>query len=101
IAKAKLAIIGDGPLMNAVRNKIRKLHLEQNIELLGYLSDGDRKYSIFNNSKIVVHTSFYDSGGMAAAEAMSFGLPCVAFNLKAYGSYFPKAMLKVKIGDIE
>ncbi len=36
---------------------------------------------------------------MAAAEAMAFGLPCVGFNLKSYISYYPKGMVKVKIGE--
>ncbi len=98
---AKLAVIGDGPLMKDVKNKIRELGLEKNVILFGYLYDGDKKYSIFNRSKIVVHPSFYDSGGMAAAEAMVFGLPAIGFNLKSYISYYPKIMIKVPVGDFE
>lgn len=96
---AKLAMIGDGPLMTDVKKHIKELDLENNIELFGYLHDGDRKYSIFQNSKIVVHPAFYDSGGMAAVEAMAFGLPCVGFNLRSYLSYYPEGMLKVPVGD--
>src|SRR3989344_849418 len=99
IPNAKLAMIGDGPLMIDVKKKIRDLELSKNIDLLGYLYDGNKKYDVFNNSKIVVHPAFYDSGGMAAAEAMVFGLPCVGFDLKSYESYYPKGMLKVSIGD--
>ena len=58
--------------------------------------DQKYKYEIFSHSKIVVHPAFYDSGGMATAEAMAFGLPAVGFNLKAYESYYPKGMIKVK-----
>jgi glycosyltransferase involved in cell wall biosynthesis len=47
-----------------------------------------------------VHPAFFDSGGMASAEAMAFGLPCVGFDLKAYKSYYPNGMVKVKNGDI-
>ncbi len=96
---ARLAMIGDGPLMEEVKLKIKNLGLENNIKLLGYVFDGDRKYRTFSQSKIVVHPAFYDSGGMASAEAMAFGLPCVGFNLKSYISYYPKGMVKVKIGD--
>ena len=93
---AKLAMIGDGPLMKDVRDKIQDLRLEKNVKLFGYLFDGEEKYRIFSQSKIVVHPSFYDSGGMSAAEAMAFGLPCVGFALKAYESYYPNGMIKVE-----
>lgn len=97
---AKLVMIGDGSLMKNVKRKIKDLRLEKNIILRGYLFDGKEKYKIFAQSKIVVHPALYDSGGMAAGEAMAFGLPCVGFNLKSYESYYPKGMLKVKIGDL-
>lgn len=99
--KAKLVMIGDGPLMNEVRLKIKDLGLNKNIILLGYVFDGEKKYKTFAQSKMVVHPAFYDSGGMAAAEAMVFGLPCVGFSLKSYESYYPQGMVKVKIGDLD
>lgn len=97
---AMLAMIGDGPLMEDVRKRISSIGLSNNIKLFGYVFDGPLKYEIFSNSKLVVHPAFYDSGGMAAAEAMAFGLPCVGFNLKSYESYYPKGMLKVEIGNL-
>lgn len=97
---AKLVMIGDGPLINAVKNRIKQLDLEENVKLLGFVFDGDQKYRIFSQSKIVVHPAFFDSGGMAAAEAMAFGIPCVGFNLDSYKSYYPKGMVKVTVGDL-
>ncbi len=97
---ALLAMIGDGPLMEKVKLQIANYKLQKNIKLFSYLFDGDQKYKIFSQSKIVVHPAFYDSGGMAAAEAMAFGLPCVGFNLPSYKSYYPKGMVKVKVGDL-
>lgn len=97
---AKLAVIGDGPLMTDVRSKIKALDLQKNIDLFGYVFDGPKKYKIFSQSKIVLHPAFFDSGGMASAEAMAFGLPVVGFNLKSYLSYYPKGMVKIKIGDL-
>lgn len=96
---AKLGMIGDGPLMIDVRRKIKDLKLENNVKLFGYVFDGDVKYKLFASGKVVVHPAFYDSGGMASAEAMAFGLPCVGFKLKAYESYYPMGMIKVPIGD--
>ena len=101
LPQAKLALIGDGPLMSDVKAKIEKLGLSNNVKLFGYVFDGPQKYSIFAGSKIVVHPAFFDSGGMAAAEAMAFGLPCVGFDLDSYNSYYPMGMIKVQIGNIE
>lgn len=100
IPNAKLAMIGDGPLMEGVKSQIVKYGLQKNIKLFGYVFDGDEKYRIFAKSKIVVHPAFYDSGGMASAEAMAFGIPCVGFNLKSYKSYYPRGMVKVGAGDL-
>ncbi|OGM21476.1 hypothetical protein A2955_01000 [Candidatus Woesebacteria bacterium RIFCSPLOWO2_01_FULL_37_19] len=98
---AKLAMIGDGPLMMEVRSKIYDLGFKNNIRLFGYVFDGPVKYKIFAESKLVLHPAFYDSGGMASAEAMSFGIPAVGFNLKAYESYYPRGMIKVNTGDLQ
>lgn len=98
---AKLVMIGDGPLMKDIQTKIKSLGLGENIILTGYLFDGVEKYGIFAQSKMVLHPSFYDSGGMAAAEAMAFGLPCIGFDLDSYKSYYPKGMIKVEIGNLK
>ena len=100
IPHAKLAMIGDGPLMLDVKKRINKLELEKNIDLMSYVFDGTKKYKTFSASLMVVHPAFFDSGGMASAEAMAFGLPCIGFNLPAYDSYYPKGMIKTPIGDL-
>lgn len=96
---AKLVMVGDGPLMNEVKARIKQEKLEKNVTLLGYLFDGVKKYTTFAQSKIVVHPAFYDSGGMAAADAMAFGLPCVGFDLISYKSYYPYGMIKAEVGN--
>lgn len=97
---AKLATIGIGPLEDTVKRKIKKLRLENNIELLGF-RDGDEKYEIFKQSKIVVHPAIYDSGGMAACEAMAWGLPGVSFDLEALKTYYPRGMVKTPCFDLK
>lgn len=97
---AKLALIGDGPLMGKVEEKIKELGLQKNITLFGYVFDGVEKYKIFVQSKVVLHPAFYDSGGMAAAEAMVLGIPAVGFNLSSYKSYYPAGMMRVPVNDL-
>jgi len=97
IPGAKLAIIGTGPLEKEVRQKIKDNNLEEEVSLLGFL-DGKPKHEIFQRSKLVLHPALYDSGGMAAAEGMAFGLPGVAYDLQALKSYYPRGMAKVRTG---
>ena len=97
---SRLAMIGNGPLEGDVKKKIKELRLEKNIDLLGF-KDGEDKYEIFKQSKIILHPATYDSGGMAAAEGMAWGLPGVSFDLEALKTYYPKGMVKTPPGDIE
>jgi 2-polyprenyl-3-methyl-5-hydroxy-6-metoxy-1,4-benzoquinol methylase len=49
----------------------------------------------------VVHPATFDSGGMAAAEAMAWGLPGVSFDLESLKTYYPQGVFKVPAGNIE
>jgi len=93
LPEAKLVIIGDGEMLSAIKQKISKLQLTKNIKLAGFML-GHKKFNIIKNSKIVVHPATYDSGGMAAAEAMAWGLPGVSFDLPALKTYYPQGMVK-------
>lgn len=99
--KARLVMIGDGPLMEVVRLKIKDKNLGKNIELAGYLPDGKKKYDLFQKAKIFMHSAVYDSGGMACAEGMAWGMPGVSFNLEALKTYYPKGVLKAPINDFD
>ena len=96
---AKLAIIGAGELEGELRKKISDYGLVNNVVLFGF-KDGLEKLRIFKDSKVVVHPAIYDSGGMAACEAMACGLPGVSFDLPALKSYYPKGMLKTPCFDL-
>ena len=97
---ARLAIIGVGPLERELEEKIRKYDLARNITLFGF-RDGVEKLGIFKDSRVVVHPAIYDSGGMAACEAMACGLPGVSFDLPALRTYYPKGMLKASCYDLK
>jgi glycosyltransferase involved in cell wall biosynthesis len=98
--KLKLVLIGDGELKHEIENKVAKLSMQSQIEILGFL-DGKDKYEIFKQSKLMVHPAIYDSGGMAMAEGMAFGLPGISFDLEALKSYYPKGVIKIPCFDIE
>jgi glycosyltransferase involved in cell wall biosynthesis len=44
---------------------------------------------------MVLHPATYDSGGMAAAEAMAWGLPGISFDLESLKTYYPKGVIKI------
>lgn len=103
----KLVILGQGDvaltergIKNEIFSLIKRYHLYNNIEFLGFL-DGDEKIKVFNSSRVVLHPAIFDSGGMAAAEAMACGLPGVSFDLEALKTYYPKGMLKTKCFDLQ
>jgi glycosyltransferase involved in cell wall biosynthesis len=97
---ARLAMIGEGPLCAELETRIADCGLQDHIEILGFL-DGHPKFEVFKQSRIMVHPATYDSGGMAAAEGMAWGLPGVGFDLEALKTYYPKGMLKAAPGNTE
>jgi len=100
IPGARLALIGVGPLEEEVRGRISSLGLDGEIDVLGFL-DGEPKHEVFRKSKLILHPALYDSGGMAAAEGMAFGLPGVSYDLLALRTYYPRGMAKVPLGHPE
>ena len=98
LPKAKLAIIGDGILNKQLITKIKTKKLQKNITLFGF-QVGAKKYELIEKSKIILHPAIYDSGGMASADAMAFGLPGVSFDLPALKTYYPQGMIKTEIGN--
>jgi glycosyltransferase involved in cell wall biosynthesis len=97
---AKLAVIGVGDLEGDLRKKISDYGLENNVVLFGF-KDGVEKLKIFKDSKVVVHPAIYDSGGMAACEAMACGLPGVSFDLPSLKTYYPKGMIKTQCHNLK
>ncbi len=96
---AKLAMIGNGPELDKLKKLIQELGLEKNISLLGFV-DGHKKYKVLKSAKIFIHSSIYETGGMAAAEGMAAGLPVVAFDHEGFDYCYPKGMVRVaSVGD--
>jgi glycosyltransferase involved in cell wall biosynthesis len=98
--KAKLAVIGLGPMEEKMRQKIEKYKLEKNIKFLGIML-GDDKHRVFQQSKVILHPAVYDSGGMAPAAGLACGLPGVSFDLPVFRTYYPQGFLRVKTGDVK
>ncbi len=75
--KAKLKLIGDGPLKHEIENKIQKLGISDLVELPGYLPQ-KRIIDELHNSHFLVLPSDIETFGMVLVEAQACGLPVVA-----------------------
>ena len=74
-----LTIIGDGITYPSIKEKVKKLGLGKVISLPGFLSQKEiEKY--YYNSSLFVMTSKTEAFGLVLTEAMSYGLPCIAFD---------------------
>ena len=78
-SEIKLNIFGDGLEKKSLQELIKQKHLEKNIKLWGF-----KKYSFIKeylkNSSLYLMTSFEESFGLVVIEAMSYGVPCIAFD---------------------
>ena len=74
-----LDIIGDGSEKEALENYIIENNLEGKVILHGF-RDKDYINTILHESSIYLMTSYTESFGIVLIEAMSHGVPCIAFN---------------------
>ena len=75
----KLFIIGDGSELSSLKKIISDLGLESRVSLLGYLShEKIEKYML--DSSIFLMASVTEGLPMVLLEAMSYGVPCVAYH---------------------
>ncbi|MGN1156396.1 MAG: glycosyltransferase family 4 protein [Agathobacter sp.] len=72
-----LDIYGEGQLMDFIQNMIIQYGLKASINLKGVVKDINREYA---KSSILVLSSRYEGFGLVLVEAMSCGVPCVAFD---------------------
>ena len=75
----KLNIIGDGEEKEKLETYIKENNLEKNVIMHGFQSK-DYINNILIDSMVYLMTSFTESFGIVLIEAMSYGIPCVAFS---------------------
>lgn len=74
-ANLKLVIAGDGPLKEAMEVRVNALGLSDKVDFLGMVRDMP---SLYSRCCFCVLPSYEEAFGLAALEAMSFGIPVLA-----------------------
>lgn len=88
--KAKLFILGDGPLKLSLENLIKKLNLEDNVYLVGQKSN---PFYIMKQCDLFVLSSHYEGQSMVLLEALTLNTNVLASDIPAnryvlkYGDY--------------
>ena len=102
IPSAQLRIIGSGntELVNAFKTKIKEKSLNENIKLLGFLTD-DEAFQTIKQSKIFIFPSHEEGFGLAPLEAQTLGIPIIAWDLDVFEEIFPEGMIKIKFRNID
>ena len=78
-SEIKLFLVGDGEEFTAIKHKIVAANLQTRVVLTGALAQKDiAKY--YYKSSLYIMTSKTEAFGLVMAEAMSYGLPVVAFD---------------------
>lgn len=73
--KFKFAIIGAGDKEQELKDYIANNHLENEVEMLGYMRNG---YKIVSQAKVMLMTSLYEGTPMCALESLALGVPIVS-----------------------
>ena len=77
--KWQLIIVGDGVLKKELESKIKALNLQESVILKPFTKQIEKEYL---SASIYAMTSHFEGFGMVLAEASSYALPCVAFDVK-------------------
>ncbi len=72
--KVSLDIIGDGPLLSNIHEKIKKLRLNDIVKIHGHVND---PFSIVSSGDIFVLPSMTEGTPRACLEALYLGIPCI------------------------
>ena len=72
--KSKLIVIGDGDKKSEIIQKIKNLHLENNVILIPPTNDANKFYNI---ADVYIMTSLYEGMPMTSIEAQTNGLKCI------------------------
>jgi glycogen synthase len=75
-AELSFVVAGNGPLLDGYREKLVEMELEGFVNFIGFVNEEIRS-SLMKRADVAVFASSYEPFGLAAAEALSAGVPTV------------------------
>lgn len=99
---AKLLIVGSGLELKLLRNTVALSGLEKNVFVMGRCTD-TVLFRLLKQSKVFVFPSLFEGWGISVAEALSCGLPVVAYDIPALREVFGncRSVFLVPVKDID
>lgn len=77
IPEVRLIVVGRGDRGEELKNLVRTLHLENNIEFYGFVSE-NKKIEILQMANVAICPSFKEGWGITVIEANACGVPVIA-----------------------
>ena len=101
LPEAKLMLIGTGDpeYVAHLREKVLGHGLADRVIFAGQVND-EEKAAILGSARAFVSGTREEGFGIAPAEAMAIGTPCVMYDLPVFDDVFPGGRMKVPVGDI-
>ncbi len=75
--EVRLHIVGEGPLLAALQQRVARHGLQANVRFIGWLPDQAAVARAYNAARVVVCASFNEGGPRTTLEGMACGLPAV------------------------
>lgn len=96
----QLAWIGQGGegYHKQLIDQLKQYNLTDSFHLLGFV-DSEKKYDLLKSAKVFICPDHENGWGLAVCEAMSSGLPVVAYNLDIFGGVYKKGYKSVELFD--
>src|SRR5204863_2166727 len=95
----RLVVCGEGPMQEALRERLRELGVNDRAELPGYVPLGGGLEEAYRDSHAFLHVSWTEGLPQVLLEAFAARLPVVATDVGGVGAVAGGAALLVPAGD--
>jgi glycosyltransferase involved in cell wall biosynthesis len=102
VPAARLVIAGRGEPQydEYLRMRASRLGIAESVSFPGFVDD-DLKESLLSSCRVFLFPSREEGWGIAIAEALRAGLPCITYDLPVYRGLFEDGRVGVPVGDVE
>jgi glycosyltransferase involved in cell wall biosynthesis len=91
--------LGDEEYVRKLRDKVERRGLDGSVRFAGFVSEAE-KARILGGARMFVSASREEGWGIAIAEAMALGVPCVTYDLPVFNEVFSRGRIGAPIGDV-